>query len=168
MPQIKRILVPTDFSHPSDLAVEYAIDLARKYGASIHVLHVLEDVNFTASYPDGFFTELPTLRAQLVSQAQARIAETASRCGPSNVTVTTQVTDGRPARVIVEIAALRGIELIVMGTHGRSGVAHMVMGSVAERVVRSAPCPVFTVRDTTRVADAITAAMLQTPAKLSA
>ena len=158
MPQIKRILVPTDFSYTSDLAVEYAIDLARKYGASIHVLHVLEDVNFTAVYPDGFFAELPTLRAQLMTQAQARIAETADKCVATNLTVTTQVTDGRPARVIAEIAALRGTELIVMGTHGRGGVAHMVMGSVAERVVRTAPCPVFTVRDTARVADAVTAA----------
>jgi nucleotide-binding universal stress UspA family protein len=137
--------------------VEYAIDLARRYGASIHLLHVIEDINFTSVYPDGFFAELPTLRAQLVTQAQSRIAESASRCAPANVTVTTQVTDGRPTRVITEIAALRGTELIVMGTHGRSGVAHMVMGSVAERVVRTAPCPVFTVRDTGRVADAITA-----------
>ena len=168
MPQIKRILVPTDFSHPSDLAVEYAIDLARRFGASIHLLHVLEDVNFTAVYPDGFYAELPTLRAQLMSQAQTRISETAGRCAAASLTVTTQVTDGRPARVIVDIAALRGTELIVMGTHGRGGVAHMVMGSVAERVVRTAPCPVFTVRDTARVADAVTAAAVQTQPVLPA
>lgn len=168
MPQIKRILVPTDFSYTSDLAVEYAIDLARKFGASIHVLHVVEDVNFTTVYPDGFFAELPTLRAQLMSQAQSRIAETASRCATANVTVTTQVTDGRPTPVITEIAALRGTELIVMGTHGRGGVAHMVMGSVAERVVRTAPCPVFTVRDTMRVADAITASVVREAAPLPA
>jgi universal stress protein A len=162
MPQIKRILVPTDFSYASDLAVGYAIDLAGRYRASLHVMHVIEDMNFMAAYPDGFFAEVPALRTKLVAAAQARLDAVADRCRARSLTATTQVAEGRPARIIVEEAGARGTELIVMGTHGRSGVAHLVLGSVAERVVRTAPCPVFTVRDTARVADAVTADAPQT------
>jgi universal stress protein A len=154
MPQIKRILVPTDFSHPSDVAVTYAIDLACKYRASIHLVHVMEEMNFMAAYPDGFFAEIPALRDKLRGEAESRLLEAARRCSAVGIQTTTQVADGRPARVISEQALERGIELIVMGTHGRSGVAHFLLGSVAEHVVRTAPCPVFTVRDTARVADA--------------
>ena len=161
MPQIKRILMPTDFSNTSDLAVGYAIDMARHYGASIHLVHVVEDMRFMNVYPDGFFAELPELRARLIAEAQRRLGETADRCTAAAVSVTEQVVDGRPSRVIVEIASNRGTDLIVMGTHGRSGVAHLLMGSVAEHVVRTAPCPVFTVRDTDRVANAVAAETYQ-------
>jgi nucleotide-binding universal stress UspA family protein len=157
MPQIKRILVPTDFSYTSDLALGYAIDLADKYGASIHLVHVVEAMNFMAAYPDGFFAEVPALRSRLMSDAETRLGAAASRCAAASLAVTTEVTEGRPARMIVQQATDRGTELIVMGTHGRSGVAHLLLGSVAEHVVRTAPCPVFTVRDTARVADAVIA-----------
>ena len=79
----------------------------------------------------------------------------AVRCAALPVPATIEVAVGRPARVIIETATNRGTDLIVMGTHGRSGVAHLVLGSVAERVVRTAPCAVLTVRDTSRIADAI-------------
>jgi len=158
MPYIKRILVPTDFSSTSDLATGYAIDLARRYSASIHLVHVVEDMYFANAYPDGFFAELPALRARLIADAESRLGEDANRCTAASVVVSTQVIDGRPARAIVQLAVDRVDDLIVMGTHGRSGVAHMLLGSVAEHVVRSAPCPVFTVRDTAHVADAVVAA----------
>lgn len=157
MPNIKRILVPTDFSTTSDLAVAYAIDMAARYGAAIHLVHVVEDMYFTNVYPDGFFAELPALRARLMAEAETRLGEVADRCSTASVAVTREIIDGRPARAIVEIAAARGTDLIVMGTHGRGGVAHFLMGSVAEQVVRTAPCPVFSVRDTARVADAVAA-----------
>lgn len=162
MPKIKRLLVPTDFSNTSDLAVGYAIDLAHRYGASIHLVHVVEDASFMNTYPDGFFAELPALRDRLMAEAEARLTDTVDRCSAASVAVTRQVVDGRPARVIVQIAGERGTDLIVMGTHGRSGVAHLLLGSVAEHVVRTAPCPVFTVRDTARVADAVAAEKLET------
>ena len=157
MPQIKRILLPTDFSRTSDLAVGYALDLARHYGASIHLVHVVEGLHFMNAYPDGYFAELPETRARLLADAELQLGATADRCTAASSAVTTQIVEGRPARIIVEIAARRGTDLIVMGTHGRSGVAHLLMGSVAEHVVRTAPCPVFTVRDTARVADAVAA-----------
>ena len=146
MPQIKRILVPTDFSNTSDLAVGYAIDMAGRYSASIHLVHVMEDMYFMNAYPDGFFAELPALRAKLMADAESRLGEAADRCTAASVAVTRQVTDGRPARVIVEMAGARGTDLIVMGTHGRGALTHMFLGSVAEKVVRSAPCPVLTIR----------------------
>jgi nucleotide-binding universal stress UspA family protein len=152
---IKRMLVPTDFSTTSDLAVGYAIDLAKRYGASLHLLHVVEDAYLAHAYPDGYFAELPGIHAKLRADAEQRLTEVFTRCTAAAVPVTRQVVDGRPARLIAETAKALGTDLIVMGTHGRSGVAHFIMGSVAEHVVRTAPCPVFTVRDTTRVADVL-------------
>ena len=152
---IKRILVPTDFSTTSDLAIGYGIDLAKRYGASLHFLHVVEDTYLAHAYPDGYFAELPGIQAKIRADAEQRLAEVFTRCAAAAVPVTRQVVDGRPARLIVETAKTLGTDLIVMGTHGRSGVAHFLMGSVAEHVVRTAPCPVFTVRDTTRVADVL-------------
>jgi nucleotide-binding universal stress UspA family protein len=84
------------------------------------------------------------------------VDETASRAA-TNVTITTQVLVGQAVPLITRTAAERGVDLVVMGTHGRGGVAHLMLGSVAERVVRTAPCPVLTVRNTSRAADIIAA-----------
>ena len=157
MAMIKRILVPTDFSTTSDIAVGYGIDLAKRYGATLHLLHVVEDTYLAHAFPDGYYAELPGIHAKLCAEAEQRLAETSNRCRDASVAVTDQIADGQPSRMIVETAKAMGSDLIVMGTHGRSGVAHFVMGSVAEHVVRTAPCPVFTVRDTARVADLLAA-----------
>jgi nucleotide-binding universal stress UspA family protein len=151
------MLVPTDFSPASDIAFTYAVDMAVRQGCSIHLLHIIDDASFATAYPDGFYVELPGLRAQLIGEATGRLEEKAAKCMAAGVTATTEVAVGRPARAIVEEATSRGTDLIVMGTHGRSGFAHLVLGSVAERVVRTAPCPVLTVRDTSRIADVIAA-----------
>jgi universal stress protein A len=157
MSEIKRMLVPTDFSPASDIAFNYALDMAVRQRATIHLLHVIDDASFATAYPDGFYVELPGLRAQLTEEAGRRLEEMAVRCTEANVVATLEVAVGRPARVITEVAKVRGTDLIVMGTHGRSGFAHLVLGSVAERIVRVAPCAVLTVRDTSRIADAIAA-----------
>ena len=157
MSEIKRMLVPTDFSPASDIAFNYAIDMAARQGATIHLLHVIDDASFATAYPDGFYVELPGLRAQLTEDATRRLQEMATRCASGDVMATIEVAVGRPARVVTDIAKAQGTNLIVMGTHGRSGFAHLVLGSVAERVVRTAPCAVLTVRDTSPLADAIAA-----------
>jgi universal stress protein A len=157
MAYIKRIMVPTDFSTAAGPAIGYAFDLAERYDASLLLVHVIEETYFAHAYPDGYFADLPQLQQTLRADAQRRLEELSDRCAGSGVTVTTQVLEGRPARVIVETAQSLGTDLIVMGTHGRSGVAHLIMGSVAEHVVRTAPCPVFTVRNTARVADVLAA-----------
>jgi universal stress protein A len=157
MTAIKRMLVPTDFSPASDIAFAYALDMAGREGSTLHLLHVVDEANFATAYPDGFYVELPGVRAQLTTEANARLADMAARCAAANVAATTEVAVGRAARVIAQIATARGTDLIVIGTHGRSGFAHLVLGSVTERVVRMAPCAVLTVRDTSRIADAIAA-----------
>jgi nucleotide-binding universal stress UspA family protein len=145
MSQVQRILVPTDFSETSDLATDYAIDMAFRYGASIRFIHALDDLNYLAVYPEGY-VDVPSLRIHLEIEAQERLGALVKRCKANHVEAEGIVLSGRPAGVIVDEAAAHQIDLVVMGTHGRTGVAHMVMGSVAERVVRIAPCPVLTVR----------------------
>jgi nucleotide-binding universal stress UspA family protein len=170
MSQIKRMLIPTDFSAASSLALQYGLDMAFRYGASIHLMHVIEDPAFSTVYPDAYFAELPDLMKRLTEDSEKQLADAVAKCAAANVPATSQVVVGRPARAIAKEALDRGTDLIVMGTHGRSGFAHLVLGSVAERVIRTSPCPVLTVRDTSRVADAIAleAAANRAPVELSA
>ena len=167
MAQLKRMMVPTDFSPTSGLALEYAVGMAARYGASICVLHVIEEPAFTTAYPDGYFADLPALRQAMLDEATRRLDEQVKICTAAKVQATTAVVSGRAATAIVREASARGTDLIVMGTHGRSGFAHLMLGSVAEKVVRSAPCPVPTVRDkaiATEVPAAELAASGQAPA----
>ena len=143
----KRILVPIDFSPPSDAALEYARSVAGRYGASLHLLHVAEDPYQAFYSAEVFVPQVEGLREEILSDTARRLM---ARLRPSDVTelgATAESIIGTPAGSIVEYAAGRDIDLIVMGTHGRGGVEHLLMGSVAERVVRSAVCPVLTVRD---------------------
>jgi nucleotide-binding universal stress UspA family protein len=156
MSRIKRILVPTDFSAASEIAFNYAVDLAAREGATIHVLHVIGDLALTAAYADALAIELAGLRENLMADAQKRLDEAAAKAS-ANVNITTQVLVGQAALLIADTAANRGVDLVVMGTHGRGGFAHLMLGSVAERVVRTAPCPVLTVRNTSRTVDIIAA-----------
>ena len=155
MSQISTILVPTDFSPASLLATDYAIDMARRYGASIELLHVMEDV-FMSVAPEGF-VDVPGLRARVKADAEEQLTMAGRRCAAADVPVTATLRSGHPVVVIVEHANAAAPDLIVMGTHGRSGLAHMFLGSVAERVVRTAPCPVLTVRETSRIAESVAA-----------
>ena len=162
MNHLKHLLVPTDFSRTSDLAVRYAIDTAPP-GAAVHLVHVIDDVSLMVAYPDGFYVELPGRREQLIEEAQRQLNDTAKRASAAKLTITTEALVGRPVAAIVRTAKARNADLIVMGTHGRSGVAHALLGSVAERVVRSAPCPVLTIRDASRVGAVIAEDVMETP-----
>ena len=138
MTGIQRILLPTDFSATSDEAFRYATRLALSLGAGLNLLHVPGTAghNFEASFPFAQFETATRERlVALVSQ------EELARLQPEYA-----VRIGTPAQEIVRYAEVREIDLIVMGTHGRTGLAHLVMGSVAEQVVRTAPCPVLLVR----------------------
>jgi nucleotide-binding universal stress UspA family protein len=146
MTPITRILVPTDFSPTADAALDYAFTVAERFGASLQLLHVLDDpFVFEGMSAEAYIAEAPTLRTAMLDEARVRLRH---RANPAkhNVTVETEVLFGHGARTIAEYALERGIDLIVMGTHGRTGVAHLLLGSVAERMVRIAPCPVLTVR----------------------
>ena len=142
----KRILVPIDFSPPSDAALEYARSVAGRYGASLQLLHVAEDPYRAFYSAEVFVPEIEGLREEILTDTTRRLKE---RLQPSDVTdlgATAESIIGTPAGSIVEYAAGHGIDLIVMATHGRGGMEHLLMGSVAERVVRTALCPVLTVR----------------------
>ena len=146
MTRITRILVPTDFSATADAALDYAYVLADRFGASIELLHVLDDP-FVADgmAAEAYISEAPVLRSSMLREAQERLRHRATpREGVTHID--TEVLFGHGARTIAEYAAERGVDLIVMGTHGRTGFAHLLLGSVAERLVRTAPCPVLTVR----------------------
>ena len=145
---ITRVLVATDLSPASNAAVAYGFDLAARLGASVHLLHVIEEWALTATYLHALDIELPGLRERVIDDAAGTLRTLAASMAGGRTATTTDVREGRPADVIVDVARNGKADLIVVGTHGRSGVAHAVLGSVAERVVRTAPCPVLTVRDT--------------------
>jgi nucleotide-binding universal stress UspA family protein len=143
---IQNILVPTDFSEASDAALMYGRELAGRFGATLHLLHVTDNLQLTA-FADIYAAPLMELQTKIDENARVRLAELAidsDHSGPpTRQTVTTSAT---PAFAITEYARNNAIDLIVMGTHGRGPLTHLLMGSVAERVVRVSPCPVLTVR----------------------
>lgn len=136
----RRILVPVDFSPRSSVAVDYALGLARQYRSVVQLLHVWE--------PDAVVTD--SGRAELLDEFARSRAGEAMRCylealENHGVRVMGRLEEGDLVETIVEVGS-RNFDLIVMGTHGRTGWSHLVHGSVAERVVRQAPCPVTTLR----------------------
>src|SRR5262245_5920913 len=144
---LKRILVPTDFGEPADAALNYARALARNFGASIDVLHVAEDVT-TRMFAGEIYVAMPhTVQKEVEDAARKQLDDRLIDNDPEPLPVRRVVfVSNAPAASIVTYAKDVGADLIVMGTHGRGPMAHLLMGSVAERVVRLAPCPVLTVR----------------------
>jgi nucleotide-binding universal stress UspA family protein len=154
--QMTRILVPVDFSEHSDTALRYATLLAQRFGGSIELLHVVEDPFVSGAWSAEAFTpNIPELLDQVAADARVRLDALGAGIANEGVALTTNVVSGRPAHAIVDRARSGACDLIVMGTHGRTGMSHLFLGSVAERVVRTAPCPVMTVRtDTPRTSEA--------------
>jgi nucleotide-binding universal stress UspA family protein len=142
---ITRILVPVDFSAHSDRAVRYAARLAGQVGASVGLLHVVDDISYGV-LSEVYLPNMPDLIQELVNSASRRLTAIATDRFPPGADVQTAVVVGRPATAIADHAAGNGFDLVVMGTHGRTGLPHLFMGSVAERVVRTAECAVLTVR----------------------
>lgn len=136
------IMVPTDFSYASDAALGYARMLAARFGASLHLLHVVDEPGSWSEV----YAALPEIQLRLSADAARRL-EAMAACLPQELHATSAVVCGAPVPSIVKTAEARGVDLIVMGTHGRRGMGHLLLGSVAERVVRLAPCPVLTVRE---------------------
>jgi len=144
---LKHILVATDFSEPSDAALTYGRALARNFCATLHVVHVVGRVPTVVYGADAYAVSMPELQQELEDEARKQLAALVVDNDPEPMPVRqVLITSDAPATAIVDYAAREHIDLIVTGTHGRGGVAHLLMGSVAERVVRTAPCPVLTVR----------------------
>jgi nucleotide-binding universal stress UspA family protein len=147
---IKNILVATDFGPASDTALRYGRALASRFGARLHVLHVTENIYLTAGslYGYGYTSMPPNIQQEIEAAAAKQTAELLTdeeRRTQQGIAVT--VPAASPAAAIADYARRHDIDLAVLGTHGRGAVSHLLMGSVAERVVRTAPCPVLTVRD---------------------
>jgi nucleotide-binding universal stress UspA family protein len=138
---LKRILVPCDFSDTSAAAVRYGIALARNFGARVHFLHVGDRAQsqFESEFPIG-------LENAVEDAVRERLLRIVTPQEQVEINPEFAVRPGAPAAEIVRYAQEANVDLIVMGTHGRGFVGHMVMGSVAEKVVRTASCPVLTVR----------------------
>lgn len=142
---ITRILVPVDFSANSDRALHYAATLAGQVGASVELLHVVEDFTYGV-LSEVYVPNMPDMMQETINSAVERLASLKASVFPHGSDVETVAYGGRPAPTIVEYAKAGGFDLIVMGTHGRTGLPHLFMGSVAEQVLRAASCPVLTVR----------------------
>ena len=146
-PTVNRILVPTDFSETADKALAYAKDLAPKLGASLHLVHIYRDPYAVACTPEVYAPVPADVRERAIEEARERLFERLDADEEQRFRGSRGIIRGLIAPQIVDYAANNDIDLIVMGTHGRRGVAHMLLGSVAEHVVRTAACPVLTVRD---------------------
>lgn len=143
--QFRHILAPTDFSEYSKKAVAAALELAKTFGARLTILHVVE----LPPYPiEGFVPSSvsSSFIEDLERQATQDLAQIVPEAETSGVEVTRVVVVGTPYRKIIDTAEAEQIDLIVMATAGRTGFSHLVMGSIAERIVRTATCPVLTIR----------------------
>lgn len=141
-----RILAPTDFSSHSHEALRYACGLAERFGAELHVIHALSEIVPTG--PDPLL--MPVMPPQFYAEDEQRAIEALkTELKPewgTPASLTTAVRWGAPAEAIVDYAAEHKVDLLVIATHGRTGLFHVLLGSVAERIIREAPCPVLTIR----------------------
>jgi nucleotide-binding universal stress UspA family protein len=144
---LKKILVATDFSELSDAALAYGRELARTFDASLTVVHIVDNILTRAYGAEGVVLADPELQREIETSAQRQVDallfdDDRKMFGAVGLVI----TSNSPSAAIVTYARDASVDLIVMGTHGRGAIAQLLMGSVAERVVRIAPCPVLTVR----------------------
>jgi len=145
MEGFRKILVPIDFSEHSARALEQAMALARTFGSELHLLHCYQ-INIGAISPYGIV--LPESFERDVRRAAiARLAEWREKVSAEGIRVEEHVTPQFPSEAIVQMAEELAVDLIVMGTRGLTGLKHVLLGSVAERTLRLAPCPVLAVKD---------------------
>jgi universal stress protein A len=145
--ELKLILVPTDFSEVSSAALRTAIRLAKTFHAALDILHVDPDPTFVMPPPGDLLT-VPLVMDSVLAASAERLERAAEEVRRAGVTCTTATEVGRTHVEIVDRARRLNVGLIVMGTHGRHGLSHVLLGSVAEKVVQQAPCSVLVVPPT--------------------
>jgi len=148
----QRFLVPLDFSEDANQALAYAIALASTLGARVTLLHVMQSppwggVDMDVTIPHAYSRFIQHLEAEVAHRMQACL----ERVTAGGLEGETAVVHGVPFQEILDTAKKQQVDLIIMGTHGRTGLQHVLLGSVAEKVVRLAPCPVLVVRQPTLV-----------------
>jgi len=143
MPQFERVLVPLDFSELSDTVLRYGVELTREGGTTI-LLHVLEPLPL--HFESAFGTFVNTEGLMRIRENAEKLLEEAKAKYPDRNFIT-ELKEGKASSLVLDAAKRHGVNLVVMGTHGRGGLEHLFLGSVAARVVRRASCPVLTVRE---------------------
>lgn len=140
--EIKKVLIPTDFSELSKRAGEEALPVVKKLGASVVFVHVLERLDhpddMTALFDEGY--------AYLMDRSRALLNDLVVKAKQAGIEASAELKNGVPHMEIVELAQQKGVDLIIMGTHGRTGFNHLMMGSQTERVLRKAVCSVMTIK----------------------
>ena len=148
MVEIRRILFCHDFSDTADFALSYAVLMAEKFSASLYLIHVIEENTSQQAFTESLISEgqLRRIHEDVEKNAEQRLDDireshvsTLKECHPV-------ISKGMPFLEIINVAKEKEIDLIIMGTHGRTGLSHLFFGSVAERVLRESSCPVMTVR----------------------
>jgi nucleotide-binding universal stress UspA family protein len=145
-PDIKKVLVPIDFSDYSKSSLRYAINFAKQFNAEIYLIYVVEPVIYPPDFSMGQIA-IPSVNAEWDERAREELKNLAKTEIPEGVTVKTILKNGKPFLEIIDTASEENIDLIIIATHGHSGVEHILFGSTAEKVVRKAPCPVLTLRE---------------------
>lgn len=143
MPLPKRILVATDFSEVADTALDYAIDLAKGLGAKVTVMHAYELPVY--GFPSGALIATPEMATKIMAGAQEGLAAMCEKHADRGVELAQVLRDGVVWEEVHRVAGEVGADLIVIGTHGRKGIAHALLGSVAEKIIRTARLPILTI-----------------------
>ena len=143
---IKKVLVPIDFSDYSKSALKYAVNFAKSFNAEIILVYVVEPVIYPPDFSMGQIA-MPSITAEWDDRARDELQKLAKSEINEIANVKTIIKTGKPFVEIIETAKEENIDLIIIATHGHSGVEHILFGSTAEKVVRKAPCPVLTLRE---------------------
>lgn len=146
MEEIKKILVPIDFSDYSKKALQYSVKFAKQFEASISLVYVIEPAVYPADFSMGQIA-VPAADMDLHERAKEELKNLAESEIDANVNVDIILKTGKPFVEIIETATELDSDLIIIATHGHTGVEHLLFGSTAEKVVRKAPCPVLTLRE---------------------
>ena len=146
MIKIDKILFPTDFSDHSKHAFSYALSFAKEYGAKLVMLHVVEDVQYLANAYMFDVPMMPSFSDMEQSRSKEMDEFLEREVSDSSVQIDKSIRHGRPFVEIIQAAREEEADLIVIATHGRGGLEHVLFGSTAEKVVRKAPCPVLSIR----------------------
>ena len=147
MIKLKTILAPVDFSETSVIALNHAKALAERFDATLHLLHVLPDPHAQAWSIEAAGVPVDQMQERWSEEAKQRLAEALTDEERRSFRAVSDTRVGHPFVEIIRYAKAHDVDLIVLGTHGRGAIEHMLLGSVAEKVVRKAPCPVLTVRE---------------------
>ena len=143
---IKKVLVPIDFSDYSKSALKYAVNFAKSFNAEIILIYVVEPVIYPPDFSMGQIA-MPSINTEWDDRAKEELQKLAKSEIVGTENVKTIIKTGKPFVEIIETAKEENVDLIIIATHGRSGVEHILFGSTAEKVVRKAPCPVLTLRE---------------------